>query len=426
MSDPLFRLRALTILSASILLSLLATQPAWAADPPPPTVAITAPAANATVKGTVTLSAQATAGSGDTMYTVSFFDGVNSIGSFSCDTAQTSCAATVKWGATGLTGQHTITARATGESGVHADSAGVMVTVLTPPPAITITAPVPGTVKGTVPVTATATTDPALNDYPTSLTFFDGVNSIGSVDCQGQQSCTGTINWKATGLSDVHALTARVRTDEGVTTTSAPVSVTVVTPPPTVQITKPSAGASLHGTVTVSAAAATDPALDDYPTSIELFDGANRIDGFTCQGQQTCAGSIKWNTSGLKGRHTLKAVVHTEQGATGTSRTVTVGQPVQIHAKPRCSLSAHRVKVGGHVRGTCTVPGAKQGTRVALKYRTASGSYATALTVKTGPGGAFHFTLHASKRATYRLVVVVSANGRYLKTTKSIGTLRVT
>jgi large repetitive protein len=417
-------LRALAILIALVVPSCVAAVGARAASPPP-TISITSPASGATVKGTVSITAQATAGSGDTMYSVNFYDGVNSIGSYSCD-QQATCAATVKWQATGSSGQHTITARANAGT-AHTDSTGVVVTVLTPPPTVALTAPAAGAVKGTVTLTASAATDPALDDYPSSLTFYDGVNSIGSLNCQGQQTCSGSASWKATGLSGIHALTVRVRTSRGDSATSAPVQVTVDTPLPTVSITKPSAGASLRGgTLTLAASAATDPALDDYPTSVEFFDGANRIDGFSCQGQQTCVGSIRWNTSGLKGKHTLKAVVHTNQGASATSGGVTVGSPVQIHAKPRCTLSAHHVRVGGRVRGTCTVPSARKGTKVALKYRTASGSYATALTVRTGSGGGFHFTLKASRRATYRLVVVVSANGRYLKTTASIGTLQVT
>ena len=393
------------------------------AAPPPPTVAITAPAANATVKGTVAITAQATAGSGDTMSGITFYDGANSIGSSNCQ-SQPTCTVTVQWRATGLSGAHTLEARATGNAGGSATSTDVVVTVVSPPPTATITQPLAGdTLKGTIAVAASAATDPALDDYPSSITVYDGVNSIGSISCQGQTTCAGTVRWSATGLTGAHTLTAKVFTHRDVSASSPGTAVTVVTPPPTVTLTKPKAGTALGHRITLAAAAATDPALDDYPTGIAFYDGTNRIGAVDCQGQQTCAGSLVWDTSGLKGRHAITAVVSTRRDASATSAPVSIGQPTRIRSRPSCHLSAHRVKVRHRMRGVCTVPGVAAGTRVAVKYR-AGHSYVTVVNTKVAAGG-FHFSLKGTRRATFHLVVVVAANGRYLKTTVSIGTLTI-
>jgi hypothetical protein len=93
---------------------------------PPPTVAITAPAAAATVSGTVAITATAMAGAGYnlTIASVQFFDGATSLG-----TATTS-PYTVNWNAAMATnGSHSLTAKATDNMGDTATSAAVMVTV---------------------------------------------------------------------------------------------------------------------------------------------------------------------------------------------------------------------------------------------------------------------------------------------------------
>jgi hypothetical protein len=93
---------------------------------PPPTVAITAPAAAATVSGTVAITATAMAGAGYnlTIASVQFFDGATSLG-----TATTS-PYTVNWNAAMATnGSHSLTAKATDNMGDTTTSAAVMVTV---------------------------------------------------------------------------------------------------------------------------------------------------------------------------------------------------------------------------------------------------------------------------------------------------------
>jgi Bacterial Ig domain len=416
-------LRRFVLLFALVVAAVgLASGQAFAAS-----VSITSPSAGATVKGTVAITAQATANGGDTMSSITFYDGVNFIGSISCQ-GQQSCTATINWRATGLTGAHTLTARTDTRNNDRTTSAGVTVTVETPPPSVAITSPGPSAVvKGTVPISVETATDSALDDYPESVTLYDGVNFIASFNCQGQITCSGTVNWGATGLTGVHTLKARVTTDRSVQQFSADVPVTVVTPPPTVQITSPKNNAGFRRpSMRISVSTATDPALADYPESVAVYDGTTHIGSFNCQGQITCSGSVTWTTTGLKGRHNLTAVVRTDKDATARSARVRVGQRVRTRAKATCTLSATRARVGRRVRGTCTAPGVPKGTGVAIRYRTAGGSYATAVRTKVGTGGGFRFTLRGNRRATYRLVVTINSNSRYLKTTKSIGTLRIT
>lgn len=96
-------------------------------------------------------------------------------------------------------------------------------------PSVSITSPTPGTtVKGTVSISATATA--AAGDYITSISIYDGVNYVGYVNCHDQQTCAGSVQWQATGLSGQHTLTAKASANAGGSTTSAADTVNVVTP----------------------------------------------------------------------------------------------------------------------------------------------------------------------------------------------------
>jgi len=356
---------------------------------------------------------------------VTFYDGVNQIGNVSC-AGQEPCAVSIHWPATGLSGIHTLTAHVYSEQS-NATSAPVSVTVVSPLPAVSITTPGNGaTVKGNVTISASAATDPSQTDYPTSITFYDGVNSIGYVNCQGQQTCQGSITWRATGLTGPHSLTARVYTNRSNTVTSSPAVVNVISPPPTVTITSPSAGARLGGTIVVSVSAATDSSQVDYPTGISVYDGVSEIGSVSCQGQQLCSGSVKWSTHGLTGTHALAAVVRTNTGRTATSPHVLVGgYPRRRYAAVHCRLSARTVPRRTRDPGVCMMRGVPRGTPVAIQYRSTSG-WRTAVKGTVDGGGSFHFKLRGVSRATYNLTVLVSANRVYSATRASIGVLHIT
>jgi hypothetical protein len=380
----------------------------------PPSVSITSPSAGVTIVGTVPVDATATATSGDYVTVIDIYDGVNEIGQMSCQQQQT-CSGSVNWGATGLSGQHTLTATAYTNAGAHNTSAAIAVDVVTPPPTVTITSPSAGsTVEGQISIEVSSATDPRLHDYPTGVQVYDGVNQIGSFGCQGQQTCQGAVQWNATGLTGTHSLSARVHTNAGASATSA-IDVTVLSPGPTVTITAPNPGARLGGDIRVRASGATNPTQVDEPTSIGIYDGTSQIGNFGCQGQQTCAGSIVWNTAGLTGRHLLRAVITTNTGRSATGAPVPVGVAIKHSVGGTCSLSTHLARPHRAVRGSCTINRLPSGTKIAVQVR-AGGGWSKVLSGHSGRGGSFKFTLHGSKRGSFNLYLRVYGT----RTTKAV------
>ena len=306
-----------------------------------PTVAVTSPAAGSTVEGKVSVSATATADVGDYPTSISLYDGAIGIGGVSCQGQQT-CSGSVEWDATGLSGQHSLTASVSTAMGLQATSAADVVTVDSPSPTATVTSPAAGaTVEGTVVVQVSAATDPSQTDYPTQITVFDGALAIGTVTCQGQQTCQGSVQWQATGLSGAHNLTAQVSTERGLSATSAASAVTVVSPPPMVTITSPPAGTRLGKTIVVAVRAATDPSQTDYPTSIAVVAGTEQLGTISCEGQMTCLGSLRWNSAGVKGPLTLTATVATETGRSATSAPVLLKAAPKLPRRPAATVDCH-------------------------------------------------------------------------------------
>jgi hypothetical protein len=394
---------------------------------PAPTVAVTSPTESSTVMGTVTVTATATAtGVSDYPTAIRFYDGVNEIADERCD-GQRVCTISTSWHATGDTGQHTLTVKAETNEGGSMTSAPVQVTVVSPPPTVSITSPSSGsTVKGNVVIAISGATNPSQVEYPTSIIVYDGVNQIGEIRCQGQQTCAGSITWHATGLSGQHVLTAKIETNRSLTVTSAATTVTVESPPPHVAITSPARGRELRGVITVIVSGATDPSQVDYPTSIQVYDGTDEIGSVSCQGQPTCSGSVKWATTGLTGRHVLTAVIHTYDGYSATSAPVVVGgSPPRRYSKPVCRMASYTVALRRLDRGVCTVGGVPRGTSIAIEAKGITGGWVTAVRGHIGRSGTFHFSLKVVKRSTFRLAVLVGATHAYSATRVGFGTLQV-
>ncbi|MGA2471513.1 MAG: Ig-like domain-containing protein [Solirubrobacteraceae bacterium] len=418
---------AVVLLVGAILAATWTTRPPSAAiaSPPAPTIAITSPAAGSTVEGTIAITATATAGTGDYPTGINFYDGPKNIGSAGCQAPQPSCTDTVNLNGTGMSGQHTLTAQVSTNAGLSATSAPVVVTIVSPPPAVSITSPSAGaTVEGNVTVSAAAETDPSQDDFPGNITFYDGFSRIGSVSCRQQEACQVSLTWNATGLSGTHALTAQVTTQTGVSATSAPVDVTVDSPGPTVEITSPVSGSPLEGSMTIEVTAATDPSQVDYPSGITVSYGVNHgIGNVRCQAQPTCSGSVQWNTTGLTGQQTLTAVVNTNTGRTATSAPVLVGKRL---IAATCQLATLQVASGRKDGGKCKVPGVPAGTKVRIQYQNASGGWTTVVRGKVTRHGTFHFTVFAKQPATYQLSILVSGDRTYATTRVIIGTLVIT
>jgi hypothetical protein len=306
-------LLGLTFTSASVTVTVNNAPPP---DTTPPTVSIAAPANGATVSSTVAVSASAADNVG--VAGVQFrLDGAN------LGTEDTSAPYSVSWNTTTAgNGTHTLSAVARDAAGNRTTSAAVTVAVNngpppdTAPPTVSITAPANGaTVKGTVTLTANA----ADNVGVAGVQFFGDGMALGAEDTAAPYSISIDTTTSSNGP---HTLTAVARDAAGNTTTSAPVTVTVNntapdTTPPTVGITAPANGATVSGTVTLSASASDNVGV----VGVQFFG-----DGMALGAEDTTAPySVSVDTTASpNGPHTLTAVARDAAGNTTTSAPITV------------------------------------------------------------------------------------------------------
>src|SRR5499427_7376474 len=281
-------------------------------------VTMTSPGSGSTVSGTTTVSASVSIIGLLTVQSVRFtLDGA------SLGAEDTASPYSVSWNTTGAAnGSHSLTAIARDAAGNQSSSA-VTVTVNngpppdTTPPAVNLTAPSNGaTVSGTVTVSANAADNVGVAGVQFTL---DGAN-LGAEDTSAPYS----VSWNTTGAANgAHTLTATARDAAGNRTTSNAVTVTVNnapppdTTPPAVNITAPANGASVSGTVTVSANAADNVGV----VGVQFFG-----DGMALGAEDTSAPfSISVDTTGSSnGPHTLAAVARDAAGNRTTTAAVTV------------------------------------------------------------------------------------------------------
>jgi YVTN family beta-propeller protein len=183
-------------------------------------------------------------------------------------------------------------------------------------PTVSVSAPAAGaTVTGTVSVSATASDNVGVAGVQFLL---DGVN-LGAEDTAAPY----TVSWNSAGATNgAHTLTARARDAAGNQTTSATVSVTVSnaapdTTPPTVGVSAPAAGATVTGTVSLSANAGDNIGVAGVQF---LIDGANLGAEDTVSPY-----TVSWNSvSAPNGAHTVTARARDAAGNQTTSATVSV------------------------------------------------------------------------------------------------------
>jgi Domain of unknown function (DUF4082)/Bacterial Ig domain len=281
-----------------------------APDTTAPTVALTAPAAGATLSGSTTVTASASDNIG--VAGVQFkLDGANLGAEVAASPYQ------VAWNtASASNGAHTLTAVARDAAGNTTTSAAVGVTVDndTTPPSVSITAPAGGaTVAGTASVTAAASDNVGVAGVQFKL---DGAN-LGTEVTTAPYSVSWNTTLTANGS---HVLSAVARDAAGNTTTSAGVTVTVNNvdgTPPTVSITAPAGGATVAGVVAVNASASDNVAV----VGVQF-----KLDGVNLGAEDTAAPyTVNWNTvAGANGSHTLTAVARDGAANTTTSAAVTV------------------------------------------------------------------------------------------------------
>ena len=312
-------------------------------------VTMTSPASGSTVSGTTTVSASVSVIGLLTVQSVQFQLDGNNLGS-----ADASAPYSVPWNTTGASnGSHTLTAVATATVGLQFTSNAVTVTVSngpppdTTPPTVSITSPANGaTVQGTLTVNASASDNVGV----VGVQFLADGSLLGAEDTSAPYSVS-----VGTSASDngTHTLTAVARDAAGNTRTSAPVTITVAnvapdTTPPTVSITSPANGATVQGTLTVTASAADNVGV----AGVQFF-----ADGSPLGADDTSAPySVSVGTSvSDNGPHTLTAVARDAAGNTKTSAavTITVANATPDTTPPTVSISSPAN--GATVKGLVTV-----------------------------------------------------------------------
>ena len=183
----------------------------------PPSVNITAPATGSTAElGTaINITATASDAAPGTVASVSFYDGATLLG--------TDLTSPYSFSLTGASlGAHSITAKATDNNAAVTTSASVTVTVVNTPPTVSITSPAAGSsfTSGTT-IALAATAADAAPGTVASVSFYDGATLLGT-DVTSPYS----FSWAGATVG-THSITAKATDNNGATTTSAAVSLTV-------------------------------------------------------------------------------------------------------------------------------------------------------------------------------------------------------
>ena len=231
-----------------------------------PTVKLTAPTANAVfaAPASIPLTASATDSDG-TITKVEFYRGTTLIAT------DTTSPYTATW-ANAPAGSYSLTAKATDNQGVVSTSPAVPVKV-NALPTVTLTSPTANQTvlaQSTVTLTANATdTDGTI----ARVEFYQGTTLIGSAT-----SAPYTVAW-ANAPAGSYSLSAKAIDNDGGSTSSAPVSLTVDVPP-SIALTSPTANAVFAAPASIPlTASATDS--DGTITKVEFYQGTTLIGSAT-------------------------------------------------------------------------------------------------------------------------------------------------
>jgi hypothetical protein len=273
-----------------------------------PAVTLTSPAngANYGLPATITLTADASDTDG-TIARVEFFNGGTKLGE------ATSAPYTYTWSNVPA-GSYALTAVATDNSGLDAVSAVATVTVTNAAPTVTLTAP-GNAATFDAPAAITLAADAADTDGTVAkVEFFNGATKLGEATSAPYQ-----FNW-ANVVTGTYALTAKVTDDQGATTTSAVVNVTVTNvdnAAPTVALTAPGSSVTIAagGSYTLAATAAD---TDGSIVKVEFYNGATKL------GEDTSAPYTYAWTGITAGTYTVTAIATDNDGGTTTSAPATV------------------------------------------------------------------------------------------------------
>jgi len=179
------------------------------------------------------------------------------------------------------------------------------------PPTVAITNPPSGTIipSGT-PVTIRATASDS-DGRVVSVQFMDSLVSLGVVS-NAPYSITATLS------SGIHSISAIAKDDQGASTRSQVVTITVgqTNAPPAVAITSPTNGAAFPAGATIRIQANASDS-DGSVSQVEFFDGATSLGAIT-------ASPFNLNATLASGSHMLTAVATDNQGATNSSAMIMI------------------------------------------------------------------------------------------------------
>ncbi len=370
------------------------TNASFTVDATAPTVALTTPAAGASLSG-AGIAVSATASDNIAVIGVQFKLDGNNLGA-----EDTSSPYSITWDTTTTSnGSHSLTAVARDGAGNTTTSSARSVTVAnttpdTTPPTVSISAPTNGaSVNGaSVSITANASDNVGVAGVQFKI---DGVN-LGAEDTASPFSAT----WNTTTVANgSHTITAVARDAANNTTTSTGVGVTVNNPditPPTVSVTAPTNGATVTGaSVTVSANAS-----DNIGVAGVQF----KLDGVNIGSEDTSSPySITWNTTtATNGSHTITAVARDAANNTTTSTGVGVTVSNASFAFTMSNGGNKTVVQGSNVTNSVTAT-LSSGTTQAVTFSTSglpSGVTASYIPTSCSPTCTSTLTLTASASAT--------------------------
>jgi len=303
---------------------------------PPVSAAVTSPAPNAYVGGTVTLSgaaSDATSGVGQMVFKVNG----TVVGS------TTGTPASVNWDSTSTPDgpvSVTVEAKDVAGNGPTVSSARTIIVNNHPP---TVTLDDPGSaVHGTVSLTTTTSSDTTQVTFERSPAGANTWTTI-SVDSTAPFGASLDTTALADGLYDLHA----IATDGMTPVTSNVVTTRVDNTPPTGSVTAPAAGSTVGGpNVTLKATVAD---AGSGVASVQY-----RVDGSPVGTASSSPWSLAWNASSTpSGPHTIDAVVSDAAGNT----TTTAGVGVTVDSTPpTVTLTDPGTPLGGTITLHATSP----------------------------------------------------------------------
>src|SRR5687768_7262963 len=271
-------------------------------DAAAPTVSISSPASGATVSGTITVTASA---ADDTAVVgVQFFVDGNA------GTDDTTAPYSAPWNTTTATnGSHTLTAVARDAAGHRTTSAPVTVTVANDSTAPTVSInQAAGQADPTAagPISFTAVFSEAVSGFTAADVTIGG--TAGGTKTATVSGGPSTYTVAVSGMTTSGTVTATIAAgvaqdaagNSNTASTSTDNSVSFDAARPTVNISSPASGATVSGTITVTASAADDTGV----TGVQFF-----LDGIAGTDVTTAPYSATWNTnSTTNGSHTLTAI----------------------------------------------------------------------------------------------------------------------